>query len=264
MTIAVPTAKVVISLARKSGITADQAMNTFHYTMPSATPASGDYTNWITVYASFMNDMHAYFSNCMLGTPFGLEVQFYPLPANKPPPGTGLGPPIFTAKADWTAPTVQGLPAEVAACLTIDATAPTDSEQGPGNTRPAARKRNRKYFGPLAIGTLSTAAQTLESIFLPAFTQELVTRGISRLITGMADKGWGLQAFSNVNWATALPNNLTVDNAPDTQRRRGQAPTAKSSGAAPRELFELVNAQHRGFGLQLVETGFGGIDLVRA
>lgn len=257
MTIAIPTYKVVVTMERKSGIEKDRVMNTWVYSAPSSSPATGDFTAWILNYKAFLDDMHLYYANCMSGAPGAISVDFTRLTTNAPPPGTGLGPPAFHGVTEMTAPITQGLPAETAAVVTLDGTSITDSEEGAGGTRPAARKRNRKYIGPLATTALGTMATILESNFATAFRDELVQRTISRLVTNMASSGWGLQAFSKVNWATAPPHSIWVDDAPDVQRRRGIDPSTKTTQPVPGSLLELVKEQYRAVGRVLEDDGVG-------
>ena len=124
-------------------------------------------------------------------------------------------------------PTVTGtgvdLPAEVAGCLSYHTSYGSDPEFAPG-TRPRARDRGRIFIGPLT----SLAMQNATTSLGPQFTQNFIDTltGATAPLMALVNPIW--QQWSR---AAARMSDVTggwVDNAPDTQRRRGERPTART------------------------------------
>lgn len=109
-----------------------------------------------------------------------------------------------------------GLPSEVALVLSFHAT--------PLSGTPMARRRGRVYLGPLSSTVLTTGASEV--------------RPTADVITTWASAGKGLEAANTVaiSWQVFSPTSGVasevvggwVDNAFDTQRRRGVAPAART------------------------------------
>lgn len=257
MTISIPTFKVVTTLERKSGIERDRVQNTWHYLAPSQTPTSTNYGEWMGQWQLFMDDLHTSMSGCLGIGPEALRVEFFQLTAEKPPPGSGLGPPRSAGNMAWlTAPSAAGLPAEVSICLSLDGTTVLDSEGGPTGPRPAARKRNRKYIGPLGQGVVQAAASTLEAVVVPAIRSLILSAWDARMNVGMATKGWNPVVFSPTLWATNPIKTTWVNDAFDTQRRRGEDPTIKTEDVIEGSTAAYV-ARHQEFGIELHEDAMG-------
>jgi hypothetical protein len=109
----------------------------------------------------------------------------------------------------------------------------TDAEFGPGGaTRPRARDRGRVYIGPLsASGCISQEATTLRPFVSDNLRNTLIDAG--RRLANFA----GLPA-TWVVWsrkAAAVHNvvALSVDDAFDTQRRRGERPNVRTTWTLP-------------------------------
>jgi hypothetical protein len=259
LTVVVPTYKFVCTMPKKSGIERDAVMNTWHFIAPSGTPTAQDFLNAMTEYRLFLDDIHNYLGGSLSGTGGGQLCEFFKLTAERPPPGTGLGPPVFSGNIQFTtAPTTAQLPGEVSICISLDGTKITDAEEGTGGTRPASRKRNRKYIGPVGVNTQDSIPTTNESRPLATVRQILVNAVISRLIDGLIAKGWALTGFSPTNWQTFPVLSVWSDNAWDIQRRRGEDPTSKVQEATPQTLPALRAAMGRE-GLELLEDGFGNL-----
>jgi len=117
----------------------------------------------------------------------------------------------------------------VASCVTLYADLTGIPEFGPGGTRPRSDRRNRFYLGPLgrACGHEDTTVHT----WRPS-TQFMadVTKSTKQYLQAAASgHGWQLMVFSPKNWSALGALSASVDDAFDTQRRRGLAPTAKTS-----------------------------------
>lgn len=139
--------------------------------------------------------------------------------------GSPAGSPVRVDSAAWTlggSASSTGLPSEVAVVLTAYADFGADVEFGPGS-RPRARDRGRVYIGPLNVTAQTTAIGR--------------TKPDPALITNLAEAGARLaRAAMNANWVvwsrrsatTKQVTRVSVDDAFDTQRRRGERPTAKT------------------------------------
>lgn len=122
----------------------------------------------------------------------------------------------------------RGLPHEVAICLSFQADAASGVTQ--------ARRRGRVFIGPLATSILTTDAGPP---YVAGGTRTTIADAAAAMENGL-DTTFG----SHVSWAVYSPtldlagsiddafNDVTngwVDNAFDTQRRRGQKPTARTT-----------------------------------
>lgn len=247
MTVVVPTYRLTATMKRKSGIEKDSTMNTWHFIAPSGLPSAGDYGNMMNVYQGFLDAIANDLSNVFRTETDVCSIEFFKYTAERPPPGTGLGPPTAVGFTQgWaSAPTLNGYPSEVATCISLDGTSVTDAEHGTGGTRPAARKRNRKYIGPLAehTGTADTVTKEVRpnGTWRNALTQAVV----NQLINAAVAKGWALTGFSPTQWQTFPVKNVWVDDAFDTQRRRGELPTLQTALPAPGALEAYMEAHRR-------------------
>lgn len=108
------------------------------------------------------------------------------------------------------------LPAEVALCISFQG----EAESG---TNPA-RRRNRKYLGPWASTVSGNDGR-------PTPTLRAVIAGAGRRLKEAADASvtWEWCWYSPTDSANGVVDNGWVDNAWDTQRRRGPAPTTRST-----------------------------------
>lgn len=259
MSIAVPAYKVVVTTQRRSGKPEDAVMNTWHYIAPSGTPNSTDFGNWMNHYRSFIDSISTSWSGALSNSPIGITVEHTRLPQEKPPPGTGIGPPVSTGALGFTVgPATVGYPAEVSVCITLDAASVLDSEVGAGDTRPAARKRNRKYIGPLSVNTGESEPTTNETRVSSTFRNLLSQKFVEHMVTGMKAAGWAITTFSPTLWQVFPPHKIWVDNAFDTQRRRGEAPTLRLETPTPAAVEGFVDA-HSAVGVELFVDSTGNI-----
>jgi hypothetical protein len=147
------------------------------------------------------------------------RIKFYDMEAPSPrPPLTDA---LFGLSAS-AAPST--LPQEVALCMSFQA----DRIAG----RQQSRRRGRVYLGPFGATTADTTAGRPSSGTLTT----LSTAANNWLTATNAASGWFWGVHSTVEPA---PNNMVkvtngwIDNAWDTQRRRGQKPTTRSIFAGP-------------------------------
>ena len=170
------------------------------------------------------------------------HVKSYDITANLDgsPHGTPVQDDVFTLPASFDTPF---LPDEVAACVSyhgdftgllevgaVDTAIPTDEaaidEGAPathtGRDRPKQRHRGRFYIGPLtATGTVATTAPChLNSIFWND-----LTAATAKALLGLTGANW--RVWSRRDAAVYTVTGGFVDNAFDTQRRRGAKATAR-------------------------------------
>jgi hypothetical protein len=176
----------------------------FYSTVPIA-----DITDLDTPISTFFNYIASYYPAQIAQN--GHEIKYYEL-------GTGLVPnyPIATSIFNFSgAPSAAGLPAECAVCISFQAIRASGFPQN--------RRRGRIYIGPLAASVNSGARPS---------SALLTDLGIAAA-DFMADVP---AAVSTASWAVwsevdqeANPvDNGWIDNAFDTQRRRGVQATART------------------------------------
>ncbi len=136
------------------------------------------------------------------------EVRLYDL---SQPKGT---PPVKVTTFALAVSSNQQLPAEVALCLSFKA--------APQVGVPAARLRGRVYIGPLSTAALGVSSN---SDIRPATVLQNILADAGLRLAGAA--GHDLSVFSRVRGQLAPVVELWVDNAFDTQRRRGAKPTSR-------------------------------------
>lgn len=175
-------------------------------------PAQSELDDYTADFKTFYDTMRTFFGDTVAQN--GHEIKYYDLTQTVPP-----NYPIGTGTFNLTSnPGTDGMPSEVALCLSFQGT------KSPGF--PQARRRGRIYFGPI-VSTASAGG-----------------RPTSALITALAGAGDALATALPLN---TLPANLAVwsasnndavvvtdgwvDNAFDTQRRRGIERTARTTWA---------------------------------
>jgi hypothetical protein len=253
MTVVVPTWKIVTTIQRKSGIEADAVQNVWYYGSPSGIPTSTDYGNWMNTYTGFLDAQPNIWSSVLDNGPGKVTAEFTKLPAEKTP---ALGPPTQFLASSWAGSTSDGYPSEVSVVVSLDGTSVTDAEVGPGGTRPAQRKRNRKFLGPLAEANGVSEPITKEVRPSTPFLTQLLQDYITHMITNMLTIDWTPYIFSPTNWQVYPVKLLWADNAFDTQRRRGEEATLKNEELAPGTTEAFIE-QHAKVGVRLVDNGFG-------
>lgn len=200
-----------VALAHDSGLPEDVSVNTFHTGAASMTPT--DFTDWCgmledlytAVYVG--NNIFGFLSNNLSGD---VTIKSYDLSAPEPRAPEG----VFTDT--WTGLGISALPSEVAVCLSYQG----DQISG----APQARRRGRIYLGPLAY-----AAAESNTIAKPAddlIATVCAAADAFRAATAGAGQPWAV--YSRVDDAFVNVTNGWVDNAFDTQRRRGEAATART------------------------------------
>lgn len=144
------------------------------------------------------------------------EIPSVPGPLGSPAYSSDFGIPAGTNTA--------ALPSEVAAVISLHADL-TNLQEAVGNTRPRARRRGRVFIGPLNISALDNSP-TGGMLSLDCRTS-LAAQSEQLYVDALAD-GWVWSVWSRANWDLQPIVGGHVDNAPDTQRRRGPRNTART------------------------------------
>lgn len=211
-------------LMPKSGIVADQIVNTFYFTSGTGTadPAASVGTQIGAALDDFYNlavgagqAVRFYTNEGATNATTSVTYKMYNMDAAKP-------------RAVWAAPVAQhltprittaGLPSEVCACLSFRGSLVSGAN--------AARRRGRVYIGPL---NTAAQAQILSNgqMSVIAGLQNALVNGANRLRDDLAALaiGWGVYSPTTRGAGPALDGFVPIvhawcDDAFDTQRRRG-------------------------------------------
>lgn len=243
-----------ITIPSVTGVPADSFVNTWHWS-PAAAPDAALMNTIEGRIAGFYNDVHApgvnslanYFSKEASRVASACTAKSYILPAA---PGD-IGSPDHVSHfslADIGGG--QELPAEVALCLSyhgslVDVPEKTGAlsdipstkaarRQGapathPGHARMAERRRGRIYLGPLntsccGIGVGGAGRQRPSATFMADVAGAAVA-----LNADLATLGAPWSVFSRRDWSSVGVVGGFVDDAFDTQRRRGAKATARNN-----------------------------------
>ena len=194
-----------MTLKMVSGVTADVAVNSLHFVGSDVPNDPGEIEGGMF---SFYDDLVLFYSASVAQNGHTLKV--YNLDDPQP-----RYPALESTYNFPSAPTGNTLPHEVAIVASFQA----DRISG----TPQARRRNRIYIGPLKDSTVSTSG----------FVQ---TANINALNQAMEDLESFMRTSTAVRWIAYSPTedngdfvtNGWVDNAFDTQRRRGRKATVRT------------------------------------
>lgn len=215
----------------RSAVIADQIVNSFYFDTGGTTdnPAGAVTTNIASELDMLWNDatasgaaLRSFVAENALSQSNETEYRFYNLDDPKPRPV------IANPPAQHVTPrlTTEGLPNEVAVCLSFRGTILAGEV--------AARRRGRVYVGPLNIG--ATEFLGADGHARPAVAlQEALVLGAQRMKDNLLTDGitWGVYSPTTRGILSAASagfvpiTHVWVDDAFDTQRRRGSAPTAR-------------------------------------
>jgi hypothetical protein len=209
-------------LPHVSGLPRDTFVNDFVFessnlsnTLAISGPAVQDFYN----VAHHGGNILAHFISLMVTRLVPVTVKHYDITAHLD--GSPHGAPVATTSFTLGSNTSTGdaLPEEVACVLSFHAPYGTDQEES-GVIRPRARDRGRIYIGPFDTAALNSTVNTTPS---------------SILMTSILDGGRSLLDLVGANWRqwsraaarVQTVSDVWVDNAWDTQRRRGPRATAR-------------------------------------
>jgi hypothetical protein len=205
-----------VRLARTTLLPEDVVINTFAFGTPAAGEASpADLDAIVASLEDFYKtagvttrSIASYLSTALSSLALKHEIRLYDESAA---PGS---PPV---RSSFFTMTINGgtlLPAEVALCMSFKAV--------PVALTPIRRRRGRVYIGPFASDSLGTTS--LGDARPTQLLQETIADAGKRLADA-AGHGWSV--FSRFNGVAAEVVEIWVDNAWDTQRRRGSDPSSR-------------------------------------
>nr|CRY96814.1 hypothetical protein [uncultured prokaryote] len=205
-----------VIFSSESGLPEDQIVNTFHFEGDAAVDPDNPVDMLFDFYklppAGGGTALIASMPGQLLGTT--MTVKGYDLEEAKPrvpfvETTTSISPSVSNA-----------LPGEVAMCLSFQAAA----ESG----QPQARRRNRVYLGPFIENTNVGSRPT------PTIRSTAIRAARDMLVAANASINWKWVVYSPTTAAASSPSaaywpvqNGWVDNAWDSQRRRGWSPTTR-------------------------------------
>lgn len=218
-----------VRLASLTGNPADDADNDFAFEVTTLNSATAD--NLATALASFYNTVQVipgtdysvanFLSSVISRAANAATIDFYDLTGHLN--GSAHASPVFTR--NFTVGAIAAgspidLPAEVAVCLSFHADL-TGIPEKSGATRPAARRKGRVFIGPL-----NNFSQTGVPVVVGAPIRDALAAAAITLsdAVGASQRVWsrtGAALYGPIvgGW---------IDNAFDTQRRRGEAYTART------------------------------------
>jgi hypothetical protein len=208
----------------------DRVVNTWVWKTPTSPPTNAELTDIGIFLSSFYNDSDPVTTHPVCGSlstvlsraANAAMFKFYNIDAHLD--GSPHGSPIKLIP--WTlgphrAPGTN-LPSEIAVVLSYHGPL-TDVPQEAGNTRPAARRRGRVYVGPINSNAAAADVDT-SVVYVSQDMRETLAGAAQRLMVAPT------AVWSNWSRADAQIHTVTggfVDNAFDTQRRRGEQATLR-------------------------------------
>lgn len=214
--------RVQMTWVRDSGLSEDTVSNTWYFgDDDSGTSPSGADANIVSdALNAFYNSLSARYA-AHLGTTRTMKV--YDMVDAEPRV------PIYEESYTPTAPTNQGFPGEVALCLSFQAAPQSGVSQ--------ATRRGRVFLGPLAMAAADTselAGDTRPSSATITAIDSAYTTLRSTVAAGITDgehmvfSPRRIQLGDTVHEAANIVDEAWVDNAFDTQRRRGAKATLRN------------------------------------
>jgi hypothetical protein len=215
------THQVQIVLPYFTGIPEDVITNVWHFEWLVGTPSGSNFTNLRNNLDAFYTSVYTIGAGADWIAPWvdisNCRIKVYDL--DDPIPRAPVYENTFAITA--TPVTNSSVPLETAICLSF---------QGePVSGTPQARRRGRIF-----IGGWAGLADAGDATSFPEVSSELRTgicAAAETLYDAMAEDDWFWVVWSRVDEEAALVTNGWVDNAFDTQRRRGNAATARTTFA---------------------------------
>jgi hypothetical protein len=218
-----------------TGLPEDDVVNTLHFDVAGAVSNGEAATIGGYVAASFF-DARAGGAGPYLEDYIGPGISRVNLPDVKVYDAQAPGSPLWVGKAAGmraAVGTIQ-LPHEVACCLSFrgayfDALeeAPDDADPDALPERPRSRRRGRIFLGPLGSNAQTAGSTTGR----PTANLQTAALNLATRLGDVGDIAPGVEwvVYSRENEAVYAVTDAWCDNAFDTQRRRGVAPTARES-----------------------------------
>jgi hypothetical protein len=211
-----------VTFANVTALPEDNIVNTWHVLADDATAgglaaalgiAATRLIDFYTAGAGTADKVSSYFTNKISNTADAHHIKAYDL--TTPSPRVPIIDATFSRVAAASATRV---PDEVALCLSYQA----DKVAG----TPQSRRRGRIYLGPLNGQAQNAGDGTLPAT---AFMNAVAARAAALAGASDTDAEWTWVVHSAKYGTDATVTNGWVDNAFDTQRRRGQRATARTT-----------------------------------
>lgn len=225
--------KAVVELAHVNALPADSAMNEFIYLSTETPPYDNAITEIAAQLLDFYNAPHgpaaetvAMFISSSMSRVVGVcKIHYYDITTVLS--GAPAGSPFHTHS--WTLGGIKAggtdLPAEVAVAVSYHSDYEGLPERGPNKTRPRQRRRGRVFIGPLnswAVGNTIAGRVTNNQSF-----RETLAGAAATMMTDTATVvNWA--QWSRVNARVSEIIGGHIDDAFDTQRRRGEDPDLRT------------------------------------
>lgn len=205
-----PLCRAQVTFPAVSAIPADAVTNTWHF---DSYGPEVDFQNVADMLKDFYSKTYAALNPISYYLASGLsnvaEVRIYKMSDPKPRP------PAFEGTFELGRPSgITPIPTECAVVLSFQATRQAGM--------PQSRRRNRVYLGPF-----SNRANGSDGRPSPGLKDSIARAAKELLDAAQASVVWSWAVYSPTNDAYYNVNNGWIDDAWDTQRRRGLAPTSR-------------------------------------
>lgn len=191
------------TLRMSSGLPEDASVNTIHVLDNDPDPAFAD---WFIAIEAFYNGLSNYMSAHVATTQHSIKVYSLSDPEPRVPVASTTY--AFSGGVGATR-----MPAEVSLCVSFQAPPESGLDQ--------ARRRGRLYFGPICYDAAGSDGRPS-----PAFKSDLMDALVD-MATGIEEAGALFGVYSRANEGMVRATEGWVDDAFDTQRRRGLKATSR-------------------------------------
>lgn len=248
---------VKVRLKSLTGLAVNDTVNSFAFNGADSPAARANLADLV---AKFYNEVHApstepvaaFLSNFVSRAALASQIDIYDLEGHLDgsPHGSPTG--LFSFTLGPIHAGYDAYAEEVACCLSLHGDLSALPEEGAGlvaiptparaiamgapathmgRTRPRSRARGRLYVGPLALGAVDTDDTNKRVRPDPNFRDVLgrAGRALITATTGIPETGGAWCVWSRRDAALHPITGCTVDDALDTQRRRGVKPTVKTA-----------------------------------
>lgn len=223
-----------VVLPDTTGIPRDQNVNTWYAKYGIGSPGSTEFSNACDDFIKFYNTINdgvatisSYLASMVDRGSGKASVEVYAIPDAR---GV-LGAPVYSKTWTVAAQNASGvdLPAEVATCLSYHGDFTGVAEHGAAGTRPKARRRGRIYIGPLITGVLRYGHGAGTPQRPDTAWNTRMIDSAQAMASALTGHGWEWNTFSRTDWAIHTVVGGWVDDEFDTQRRRGESPSSRTT-----------------------------------
>lgn len=221
--------KAVVNLAALDGVPENAVLNTFFFN----DTGGGTDAQITDALDRFYNDVHAataaigdYISRSVNRAADACSIDLYTMPAVDGPTGSPRSTTTFTLEGTDAGNVT--LPSECAAVLSFAADLAGIPEES-GVTRPRARRRGRVFLGPLNSNATDATAGATTPLRLGTPFLEVCTAAADVELEPGSLGDWEWCVFSQTDWVARPVETIWMDNAFDTQRRRGVEATFRQN-----------------------------------